>query len=124
MKRILAISSILLLAAGCGAKTGSAQSGAPLNVATAFAPDPPQQGNETITVTVTDSAGTPVKGAAVKIASSMPAMSMGGPTLSATDNGDGTYTAHAKLQATQWKFEVSAASGGKTANQELTVDVK
>ena len=124
MKRLLAIAVIALLAAGCAGKADKAQTGAPLNLSTAFAPDPPKQGAETITVTVTDATGAPVKGADVKISSAMPAMSMTAPTVTGSDNGDGTYTAHMKLNyATTWNFAIAVAAGGNKASTTVTRDV-
>ena len=124
MKRLLALVAIALLAAGCTGKADKAQSGAPLNLSTTFSPDPPKQGPETITVTLADSSGAPVKGADVKISTTMPAMSMTGPTVTGSDNGDGTYTAHMKLNyATSWKFVVSAASGENKATFVVSKDV-
>ncbi len=94
-------------------------------MATQFAPDPPKQGPETITVTVKDASGNPVKGATVKIGSKMPSMSMTGPNLTATDNGDGTYAAQTNLNyATQWVFEIAVSAAGKNGTVHVTQDVK
>ena len=124
MKRLLALVAIALLAAGCTGKADKTQSGAPLSLSTAFSPDPPKQGPQTITVTLTDASGTPVKGADVKISTTMPAMSMTGPTVTGSDNGDGTYTAHMKLNyATNWNFAVSAAANGNRATSTVSRDV-
>jgi len=96
-----------------------------LTVAAAFDPAPPKQGDETITVTVKDASGKPVKGAIVKVASNMPTMSMTGPTLTAQDSGNGTYVAKAKLNfATQWTFDVTATAGKQTGKTTLAADVK
>jgi hypothetical protein len=96
-----------------------------LTVSTAFDPAPPRQGPETITVTVKDAAGKPVKGAKVKIATSMPAMSMAGPTLTAQDNGDGTYAAQTNLNyATTWSFAVTASAHWKTATSTTKQVIK
>jgi hypothetical protein len=55
----------------------------------------------------------------------MPAMSMAGPTLTATDNGDGTYAAQTNLNyATKWTFDVSVSAGGKSGTAHVTEDVK
>lgn len=124
MKRLLALVAIVLLAAGCTGKADKAQSGAPLNLSTTFSPDPPKQGSETITVTLTDANGAPVKGADVKISTTMPAMSMTGPTVTGSDNGDGTYTAHMMVNyATGWQFAVSAAANGTRATSTVSRDV-
>ena len=124
MKRLLALVAIALVAAGCAGKADKAQTGAPLNVATAFSPDPPKQGPETITITLTDASGAPVRGADVKISTKMPAMSMTGPTVTGSDNGDGTYTAHIRLNyATGWQFATSAAANGNRATSTVSRDV-
>ena len=105
--------------------TTQAQTAGPFSVATQFSTDPPKQGPETITVTVKDASGNPVKGATVKIVTKMPSMSMSGPTLAATDNGDGTYAAQTNLNyATQWTFDVSVSAGGKSGIAHVTQDVK
>jgi nitrogen fixation protein FixH len=124
--------ALTLALAACSSKTdttssttsAATQSGG-LSIATQFAPDPPKQGPETITVTVKDSSGNPVKGAGVKIVTKMPAMSMDGPTLSASDNGDGTYAAQTNLNyGTQWTFDVTVSASGKTATSHVVQDVK
>ncbi len=102
-----------------------AQTAGAFSVATQFSTDPPKQGPQTITVTVKDASGNPVKGATVKIVTKMPTMSMTGPTLAATDNGDGTYAAQTNLNyATQWTFAVSVSAGGKSGVAHVTQDVK
>ena len=91
----------------------------------AFTPDPPQRGSESITITLKDGSGNPVKGAHVAITASMPSMSMNGPALTARDNGDGTYTAQGKLDyATDWKFDVVANANGETEQTTVTENVK
>ena len=130
MKHAIAISLALLLVAACSGKQQAAsdqQSAAPgdLTITTAFSPDPPKQGSETLTVTVNDASGAPVKGAVVKITTTMPTMSMSGPSTTATDNGDGTYSATLSLQyATSWHFMVVASDNDKTARSEVVQEVK
>jgi len=107
------------------ATTTPAQTAGGFSVATQFSPDPPKQGPETITVTVKDASGNPVKGAIVKIASTMPSMSMTGPTLTGTDNGDGTYASQTNLNyATQWVFNIAVSANGKHGTVHVTQDVK
>ncbi|GAC1431885.1 MAG: hypothetical protein NVSMB5_25890 [Candidatus Velthaea sp.] len=131
MIRTLSILGVVLSLAACSAKTDTSatttqgQTAGDFSVATTFSPDPPKQGSETITVTVKDSAGNPVKGGTVKISSNMPAMSMAGPNLVATDNGDGTYSAQTNLNyATQWKFDIAVAADGKSGVAHVTEDIK
>jgi nitrogen fixation protein FixH len=96
-----------------------------LTVSTTFDPKPPHQGPETITVTVIDAMGKPVKGAKVKIATNMPMMSMAGPRLTAQDNGDGTYSAQTNLNyATTWTFAVTASAQGKMGKATTKLDIK
>jgi nitrogen fixation protein FixH len=96
-----------------------------LAVSAVFDPAPPKQGMESITITVKDAMGKPVKGAAVKVATNMPTMSMTGPTVAAQDNGNGTYVAKTNLNfATTWTFDVTASSGSQKGTTHLSADVK
>jgi nitrogen fixation protein FixH len=133
MLRRLTVSMMLIATlAACASKndtssssTTQAQTAGDFSVATQFSPDPPKQGPQTITVTVKDASGNPVKGATVKIASTMPAMSMTGPTLTAIDNGDGTYASQTNLNyATQWVFDIAVSAGDKHETVHVTRDVK
>jgi hypothetical protein len=120
---ILSLFAISGAAASADSMGGMNMSG--LTVSTSFDPKPPHQGSETITVTVKDMMGKPVKGAKVKIATNMPMMSMAGPKLTAQDNGDGTYSAQTNLNyATTWTFAVTAAAQGKTGKATTKVDIK
>lgn len=133
-RRLIVSAALIATLAACSSKsdtststttTSRAQTAGDFSVATQFASDPPKQGPQTITVTVKDASGTPVKGATVKIGSKMPSMSMAGPSLVATDNGDGTYAAQTNLNyATQWVFDVSVSAGGKSGTAHVTQDVK
>jgi hypothetical protein len=50
---------------------------------------------------------------------------MSGPSVTAKDNGDGTYSARLALEyATSWQFTVSAKASGKTGTAKVTADVK
>jgi len=130
MKHLIALVVVALLVAGCSSKgknassqNAAAQGG--LSVSTSFNPDPPRQGAQALTITVRNADGTPTKGAIVKVTTQMPTMSMSGPTATATDNGDGTYSANLSLQyATSWHFIITASNNGKTARNEVVEDVK
>jgi ABC-type glycerol-3-phosphate transport system substrate-binding protein len=133
-KRLLiTISSLALVASlsACSGKSNDASTSSSgtasgdLTMTTSFSPNPPKQGPETITVTVKNTTGDTVKGATVKIKTNMASMSMSGPTLTATDQGDGTYVARTKLEyATTWTFDVSASANGKSGKMRTTVEVK
>ena len=129
---IIALGASLLLAA-CSSKaettstttSATAQQAGDFTISTQFAPDPPKQGAETITIALKDTAGNPVKGATVTIGTNMPSMSMSGPTLTPTDNGDGTYSAQTNLNyATGWTFEIRAKAGTKSGHTSVKADVK
>ena len=96
----------------------------PLAVSAAFDPNPPRMGPNTITVSVSDR-GNAVTGAKVTIKTDMPAMSMPGPTLTAQDNGDGTYSARTNLtDATAWRFRITAKAGANTGTSTVNIEVK
>jgi hypothetical protein len=129
----ITISSLVLIASlsACSRKSNdssassSGTASGDLTITTNFSPNPPKQGAETITVAVKNATGDTVKGATVRIETNMASMSMTGPTLTATDQGDGTYVAHAKLDyATTWTFDVSATANGKLWKIRMTAEVK
>lgn len=96
-----------------------------LAMAVAFSPVPARQGNETITVTLQDTRHQPVSNADVSIATSMPAMSMSGPTIKARLSRAGVYVAKINLNvATQWNFQVRAAAGRQNIQRSYTQSVK
>lgn len=98
---------------------------AAINMDVAFDPSPPRQGAETITVTLQDAQHKPIPNADVTIATSMPAMSMGGPTIKATGSGAGVYVAKLNLNfATQWKFDIEAKAGDDSVMRSYTQTVK
>lgn len=124
---MLMLSSALALA-GCGAygsKANESAQTAGLALSVAFAPNPPRQGTERITVTVKDADGKPVRGAIVEIAGSMPSMSMNEPEVTASDNADGTYSASMKLAyATTWNFAITASAARISAHTSLIREIK
>ncbi len=90
-----------------------------------FSPSPPKQGSETITMSLKTADGSAAKGAIVRIATNMPDMGMQGPTMTAQDNGDGTYSAVVNLNyQTQWVFDVSVSAAGKSSSAEFVNEVK
>lgn len=131
MKNIIALVAATVLIASCSSKDKETQSSAGtsaagnLSITTAFTPEPPRKGDDILTVTLKDGTGIPVKNATVKIDTAMPSMSMPGPSVTAHDNGDGSYSARLALQyATRWQFTVSAKANGKTSAVRTTADVK
>ncbi|MDQ6932457.1 MAG: FixH family protein [Candidatus Eremiobacteraeota bacterium] len=132
MKKIAALVAATLLIAGCSSKgkdTQQSNSGVSgpddLGITTAFIPNPPQKGPETMTITLKDRTGALVRGAVVKVQTTMPSMSMSGPSSVAHDNGDGTYSARFNLQyATGWQFAISAKAKSKNGRTEVRADVK
>lgn len=97
----------------------------PLNMTVNFSPNPARQGTETVTIALTDGAHRPVNSAHVSMATSMPTMSMSGPTIVAAPKGHGHYVAWLKIAfATRWAFTVTAKSHGQTLSRTVTQDVK
>ena len=104
--------------------TSNTAAPADLSITTLFSPNPPRQGNETITIVLKDANGDPVKDATVSIATKTPAQN--GPTLTPMNQGDGTYVAHANLnEAAVWTFDINATVGdGTSAQIQLKADIK
>ncbi|HVS45753.1 MAG TPA: FixH family protein [Verrucomicrobiae bacterium] len=120
MKRLLTLATLSLLAACGGGHSANA-----LSIATTFSPDPMRQGTETLTVHLQDANAQAVKGAVVKVTTTMPMMSMSGPSVVAVDKGDGAYTATFVVQyATKWVFAITATQGDKTASATVNRDAK
>jgi len=112
-----------LIASAADSMRGPSHGG--LQLSAALSPSPPRQGPEVVTIAVKDPTGKPVSGATVKVASSMPTMSMTGPTVSARESKPGVYTAKINLNfATTWRFDVTAAGGGKSGSTQVSADVK
>lgn len=125
---LLTLASAMTLIAFTAPSTSAAASpvaGAQtLAVSASVSPNPPKTGPATIVVTVSEN-GKPVSGAKVAIKTDMPSMAMPGPTLRATDNGDGTYSALTNLtDATTWRLRISAKSGTKSGAATVNIDVK
>lgn len=97
-----------------------------LAVSATFNPNPPSaKGVDKIIVSVKDASGKPVSGAMVKIATSMPTMSMKGAEMVAHDSGHGKYTADAKLNyATKWAFDITASAKGQSGTTHVEKDLK
>ena len=111
----------LLLAAGlaaCGSEVEAGPTGVTgeLQLSLTTRPSPPVR-NETATVVVEvkDSAGKPVEGATVMLASGMIGMSHGGPKGQLADMGGGTYEGAGTFSmGGTWRIEIEASKDGST----------
>lgn len=102
-----------------------AEKPAGLTMTVDFNPAPAKRGNETITVTLQNAHHRPVPNADVTITTSMPTMSMGGPTIKANASHAGVYVAKLNLNfATQWAFDVRATAGHQSIHRSYTQSVK
>ncbi len=119
--RLVAAIAVAILAV---AKT-STLAAQPLKIAVSFSPNPPRSGTETVIVRLTDGAHEPVNGARVSVATSMPTMSMAGPTALASPKGNGRYVAFLKIAfTTRWAFTVTAKSDGRAVSRTIDQMVK
>lgn len=95
---------------------GLTQKAGDLTVALSFQPSPPKVGEDQLLFTITDTSGSPVKGATVQIKSEMSAMSMGGPSGTAKDQGNGTYSMPLTMgMGGAWRITASVTAPGKPA---------
>jgi len=92
-------------------------------------PSPPQKGNNTVRVKLTDQAGKPIAGAQVTVTffmAAMPAMGMAAmkTVVQASDKGGGMYEGKGQLgSGGTWQVTITAQQNGQTiANKRLTVD--
>jgi Cu(I)/Ag(I) efflux system membrane fusion protein/cobalt-zinc-cadmium efflux system membrane fusion protein len=99
------------------------------NVELTTAPAPPQKGNNTIRVKLTDQAGKPIAGAQVSVTffmAAMPAMGMAAmkTVIQASDKGGGMYEGNGALgSGGTWQVTLTAQQNGQTiANKQLTVN--
>jgi len=99
------------------------------NVELVTAPAPPQKGNNTVRVKLTDQSGKPLPGAQVTVAffmAAMPAMGMAAmkTVVQTSDKGGGTYEGSASLgSGGTWQVNITAIQNGQTiASKQVTVD--
>jgi RND family efflux transporter MFP subunit len=92
-------------------------------------PSPPQKGNNTIRVKLTDQAGKPITGAQVSVTffmAAMPAMGMAAmkSVVPANDKGGGMYEGNGVLgSGGTWQVTIAAQQNGKTiVNRQLSVN--
>lgn len=123
---VVATSLSVLIVRTAAPATAAQTQGNALVVSAAFNPNPPSaKGTDRIIVSVRDASGKPVRGATVKIATSMPTMAMKGADVVARESSPGTYTANAKLNyATKWAFEITANAKGRSGTAHVEKDLK
>ena len=99
------------------------------NVELTTAPSPPQKGNNTVRVKLTDRLGKPLTGAQVTVTffmAAMPAMGMAAmrTVVQTSDKGGGTYEGSGRLgSGGTWQVTVTAIQNGQTiANKQVTIN--
>ena len=99
------------------------------NVELTTAPSPPQKGNNTVRVKLTDQLGEPLTGAQVTVTffmAAMPAMGMAAmkTVVQTSDKGGGRYEGSGSLgSGGTWQVTITAIQNGQTiANKQVTVD--
>jgi RND family efflux transporter MFP subunit len=99
------------------------------NVELVTAPSPPQKGNNTVRVKLTDQSGKPLTGAQVTVTffmAAMPAMGMAAmkTVVQTSDKGGGTYEGSGSLgSGGTWQVTITAVQNGQTiANKQFTVN--
>jgi Cu(I)/Ag(I) efflux system membrane fusion protein/cobalt-zinc-cadmium efflux system membrane fusion protein len=99
------------------------------NVELVTAPSPPQKGNNTVRVKLTDQAGKPVAGAQVTVTffmAAMPAMGMAAmkTVVQTSDKGGGMYEGSGSLgSGGTWQVTITAVQNGQAiANKQLTIN--
>ena len=125
---ILGIMSLFL--AGCnGSSSQSAigtltQTNGDLSAELSFSPDPPGMMSAVeMTLTLTDSSGSPVEGAQVSYDLTMPAMRMPLNQPEATEQGGGVYLAEATFtMGGEWQTAATVTVNGETV--DFTFDFK
>lgn len=89
-----------------------------LNLHLTTLPNPPKGGNNTIVCTLTDAQASVVKHAFISAKTSMPTMSMAGPDLSGTEQGQGNYQLASNFMSGLWEVRI------RVNNQEATFDIE
>jgi Cu(I)/Ag(I) efflux system membrane fusion protein/cobalt-zinc-cadmium efflux system membrane fusion protein len=111
------------------AATGNQSQPTQGNVEFSTEPNPPQKGNNTFRVKLTDGKGTPIVGADITVTfymAAMPAMGMAAMTTTAklSDKGDGLYEGAGALgSGGTWRVTITAKKNGQlVASKQLSVD--
>ncbi len=81
-------------------------------------PNPPKGGSNKLLCTATDTQGKPLAHASVTAKTSMPTMSMPGPDLSATEQGQGKYEFTSNFSSGLWEMKL------RVNDQDTTIDVE
>lgn len=129
MKKLMMIGLAVLLSAGAAVAKDYevAKKAGAFDVVVTIDKNPPVTGDNGVTVTVKDAAGTAVKDAKVVVDYSMPAMPGMPPMNYKTDavaKGDG-YAATMNLSmAGPWNIVVKISAGGKSGSMRFTIDAK
>src|SRR5579864_694494 len=114
-----------------GAGQAAAMNAAPTQASAELttSPSPPQKGNNTVRVKLTDQAGKPLSGAQVTVTffmAAMPAMGMAAmkTVVQASDKGGGMYEGSGSLgSGGTWQVTITAAQNGQTiAHKQVNVD--
>ncbi len=144
MKRALSVLALLFAIAGCGnpppevadvdagtetADAGQTANGDPTNplaLTATIAPNPPQVGRNTLSVTIKGANGVPVTGATLKVKVFSPAMGHGSSeTPVVTESGNGVYTV-TRVTFTmvgQWQVTLDATKGALSGTKVLDYTV-
>ncbi len=121
MKRIIIAAALVTVALTWAA---SAAPSSP-TMTLAISPNPPKVGADEVIIRLTDARNRAVEGARITVATSMPSMSMGGPSAVARPQGNGRYVAEVKLAyATLWRIAVTAHFGEDVVRRSLDVSVR
>jgi nitrogen fixation protein FixH len=114
-----------------GAGQAAAMNAAPTQASAELttSPSPPQKGNNTVRVKLTDAASKPVAGAQVTVTffmAAMPAMGMAAmkTVIQTSDKGGGMYEGSGSLgSGGTWQVTITAVQNGQTiANKQFSVD--
>lgn len=121
---ILVLASLAVVVTGLGGCRGQAQADTSITISLAVLPDPPVVGPATVTATITDSAGIPVKGAKVEIEGNMSHAGMVPVIVQAEEVRDGVYEGRdfRFTMPGDWLITVRAtAADGRSAEHSFTI---
>ncbi len=118
--------AVLSIACGFGGSPGAAPGTEPATVTLSVDPNPPMAEREvTLQIRVADGSGEGVSGATVSVIGKHINMAMGSVGATATDSGNGEYTAKVKpTMIGKWTFTVTAQNAGKARKADFDLEVK